>query len=109
MVEWTPTCFNHRFRVYHVKLAATVPSARGSAVSEVSNVKAVSTTAPDSAEIPPSQILGSIAGLHLELSGGHIIRLRLGAVAAELNVSMRWYNSSDGADGAIASGAYIFR
>lgn len=101
--------------MYHVKLAATVPGARGAAVSEfsavsaVSSVNSTSTTAKDSPQDSPSQVLGSVSGLHLGLKGGHISHLRLGTVAAELNVSMRWYNSSDGADGAIASGAYIFR
>ena len=33
----------------------------------------------------------------------------LRGAASNMNVSLAWYNASDGADGAIASGAYIFR
>lgn len=45
----------------------------------------------------------------LELRDGVITNLHKGGLGTELNISMRWYNASDGADGAIASGAYIFR
>ncbi len=37
----------------------------------------------------------------------HGISLR--GVSASLRINLAWYNSSDGTDGAIASGAYIFR
>lgn len=49
------------------------------------------------------------ASPQLDLRNGGIVRLRKDGLATALNVSMRWYNSSDGADGAVASGAYIFR
>jgi len=49
------------------------------------------------------------ASPQLDLRNGGIVRLRKDSLATALNVSMRWYNSSDGADGAVASGAYIFR
>lgn len=49
------------------------------------------------------------SGPQLELRDGSIIALQKGGLRTELNISMRWYNASDGADGAIASGAYIFR
>ena len=36
-------------------------------------------------------------------------RIAFREAAANLSIGLVWYNSSDGADGAIASGAYIFR
>lgn len=66
-----------------------------------------------------SQLLGAaISGLlpattadtpRLQLQHGRIAALHHGGLSTQLNISMRWYNASDGADGAIASGAYIFR
>ena len=42
--------------------------------------------------------------LSLQLHG-----ILLREVSASLRINLAWYNSSDGTDGAIASGAYIFR
>lgn len=44
-----------------------------------------------------------------QLRDGGVLLHTGGGLGAQLNISMRWYNASDGADGAIASGAYIFR
>jgi hypothetical protein len=69
----------------------------------------------------PSQLLGAATSgfvpaaaadgtrLRLWLQDGSIAELHHSGLSTELNISMRWYNASDGADGAIASGAYIFR
>ena len=52
---------------------------------------------------------GMRQGPQLELAEGCLSGLRVGNLHTALNPTMRWYNSSDGADGNIASGAYIFR
>ena len=91
-----------RYRMYHVKPAAAVAGSRGAAVSTVSS-------GADLKAGEGGQLLGSSRGAQLQLEGEYLTGLQLGAITAQLNMSMRWYNSSDGADGAIASGAYIFR
>lgn len=92
-----------RYRIYYVKPAAQVAGARGATASSVSMGDSI---LGDKEE---EKLLGSDPGARLRLRGGKMSGLQLGAAAVQLNVSMRWYNASDGADGAIASGAYIFR
>ena len=53
---------------------------------------------PPVADTPRAQLQDG--GVSLHTGGG---------LGTQLDISMRWYNASDGADGAIASGAYIFR
>ncbi len=47
--------------------------------------------------------------LRRELLLLQVASIRLRELSAALHINLAWYNSSDGADGAIASGAYIFR
>lgn len=79
---------------------------------------AAADSGPQSAKQPSGGLIPGAAASsvdaplpQLELQNGAVSGLRAadGGLATALNISMRWYNSSDGADGAIASGAYIFR
>ena len=48
-------------------------------------------------------------GLRVVSCWTQVTGLKFRGAASDINISLAWYNASDGADGAIASGAYIFR
>jgi hypothetical protein len=89
-------CCGYRTAVFKVE-----PAKGGAAVAALSSqlLDAASFRGvPAAADAPRAQLR----------HGGYSLRAGRG-LSTQLDISMRWYNASDGADGAIASGAYIFR